>query len=312
MGWADEPWPIEHEQNDVEDCGWVLFSESKDMLNLAWTELAIEPLQVFTKPDPSGPDDPVPFWNERDSSSGGGSAVPRERLGVPPVRIEDIGVGELKDMVQDWIDWDYQHIREEPRYLRDRWVRPISYIIDEVRDPPLEEYERLRRLSRPPKKPPTPPSSNGYSDEKLGTAHEANPWKANIKVQQAELVNKYGLQDHPFRLTKVFRNTEESLYDSSHVGGGSAKLVERYGFKYHKGKAAVHPCKYKGRAQLRRNRFLSYMCSSYRLSTVSEEDPSDQNCGLGQLTFGEHYEIHGHESPVILKFLLETGEGRSL
>ena len=164
VGWADEPWPIEHEQNDVEDCGWVLFSESKDMLNLAWTELAIEPLQVFTKPDPSGPDDPVPFWNERDSSSGGGSAVPRERLGVPPVRIEDIGAGELKDMVQDWIDWDYQHIRQEPRYLRDRWVRPISYIIDEVRDPPLEEYERLRRLPGHRKKPPTPLAPRRTSD----------------------------------------------------------------------------------------------------------------------------------------------------
>ena len=54
-GWPDEPWPIEHEQNDVEDCGWELFSESKDMLNLTWTELAIESLQVFTEPDPSGP-----------------------------------------------------------------------------------------------------------------------------------------------------------------------------------------------------------------------------------------------------------------
>ena len=49
---------------------------------------------------------------------------------------------------------------------------------------------------------------------------------------------------------------------------------------------------------------------------LSSEDrargPDDQNCGLGQLTVGEHYEIHGHESPVILKFLLERlqKEGR--
>ena len=82
-GWPDEPWPIEHEQNDVKDCGWELFSESKDMLNLTWTELAIESLRAFTEPDPSGPDDPAPFWNERDSSSGEGSAVSREGLEGP-------------------------------------------------------------------------------------------------------------------------------------------------------------------------------------------------------------------------------------
>ena len=34
------------------------------MLNLAWTELATESLQVLTGPDPGGPGDPAPFRNE--------------------------------------------------------------------------------------------------------------------------------------------------------------------------------------------------------------------------------------------------------
>ena len=62
-----------------------------------------------------------------------------------------------------------------------------------------------------------------------------------------------------------------------------------------------------GQVQLKRNRFLSYMCTSYRLSTVLE-DPDDQSCGSGLLTFGEQYEIHEHKSPVILKFLQERRE----
>ena len=31
--WPDEPWPIERKQS-ITDCGWVVFSEPKDMLNL--------------------------------------------------------------------------------------------------------------------------------------------------------------------------------------------------------------------------------------------------------------------------------------
>ena len=72
----------------------------------------------------------------------------------------------------------------------------------------------------------------------------------------------------------------------------------------HKRKAAVHQYKYKDRVQLRRNGFLSYMRSSYRLGAMCE-DPNNQSCALGPLTFGECYEIHGHNSPVILKFLQE-------
>ena len=68
-------------------------------------------------------------------------------------------------------------------------------------------------------------------------------------------------------------------------------------------KSGIHPCKHKDRAQLR-NRFLSFMCSSYRLNTV-REGSDDQSCWLGQLlTFGECYEIHSDKSPLTLKFLL--------
>ena len=42
VGWPDDSWPIEREQNVVEDCGRELFSESKDVLSFAWTELAVE------------------------------------------------------------------------------------------------------------------------------------------------------------------------------------------------------------------------------------------------------------------------------
>ena len=49
-------------------------------------------------------------------------------LEVPLVRIEEIGVGELKDMIQEWIDWENQHIREVPRFLRNRWPRRITFI----------------------------------------------------------------------------------------------------------------------------------------------------------------------------------------
>ena len=50
--------------------------------------------------------------------------------------IGGIGIGGLEDMVHDLIDWESQHIREVPRFLRDRWLRSISFIMDEVRDPP--------------------------------------------------------------------------------------------------------------------------------------------------------------------------------
>ena len=72
---------LDHEKDVVEDRGWELFSESNDIHNLAWTALAVESLQVLTEPDPSEPEDPAPFWNERDSSSGGGPSVSRMGLG---------------------------------------------------------------------------------------------------------------------------------------------------------------------------------------------------------------------------------------
>ena len=71
------------------------------------------------------------------------------------------------------------------------------------------------------------------------------------------------------------------------------------------------PVQVQGQVQLRRNWFLSYMRTSYRLSTVLE-DPDDQNCGSGRLTFGEQYEIHEHKSPVILEFLQGRLEEKGL
>lgn len=79
--------------------------------------------------------------------------MPRKGLGVPLVRIGEVDVGELEDMVQDWIDRENQHIRGASIPRR-----------------PLEEYERLKRLPGPRKKTPTPPSSKEYYDERLGMA----------------------------------------------------------------------------------------------------------------------------------------------
>ena len=64
------------------------------------------------------------------------------------MKIEEIGVGELKDMIQEWIDWDYQHIREVPQYLRNRWLRCITFIIDEVRDHRLKN-PKVEEIARP-------------------------------------------------------------------------------------------------------------------------------------------------------------------
>ena len=197
-------------------------------------------------------------------------------------------------MVQDRIDRENQHIRGAS-----------------ISPGPLEEYERLRRFLGPRKKTPTPPSSKEYSDEELGTAYEASPWKENISAQQAELVNEYGLQGHHFRLTKVFRNTEESPYSGDHVGGGWSTLVDRYGFRYHKREAGVHPCKYKDRAQLRKNRFLPYMCSSYRLGTV-REDPDDQFAGQDSYHSGSTVKSMTHIPSHFQISARETEEGRSL
>lgn len=71
---------------------------------------------------------------------------------------------------------------------------------------------------------------------------------------------QYSLQGHHFRLTIVFRSAEESCTTAAtSVGAGPGSL--------------------------RRNQFLSFMCSSYRLSTV-HEDPNDQSCESRPLNFG--------------------------
>ena len=69
------------------------------------------------------------------------------------------------------------------------------------------------------------------------------------------------------------------------------------------------PVQVQGQGAVQEEPVFSYMCSSYRLSTVLE-DSDDQSCGSGRLTFGEpeQYAIHEHKSPVILKFLQERLE----
>ena len=49
-------------------------------------------------------------------------------LEVPLVRREGVGVAKLKDMIQEWIDWDNQHNREVPRFLWNHWPRRITFI----------------------------------------------------------------------------------------------------------------------------------------------------------------------------------------
>ena len=123
-------------------------------------------------------------------------------------------------------------------------------------------------------------------------------------------MNKYGLQDHRFLFTKVFHNTEESLYNSGRVGGGcpcSSRGMDSGTTREMRPSTRAST----RRGQLKRDQFLSYMCTSYRLSTVLE-DPDDQSCGSGQLTFGEQYEIHERKSPVILKFLQRRLEEEGL
>ena len=111
-------------------------------------------------------------------------------------------------------------------------------------------------------------------------------------------MNKYGLQDHHFLFTKVFRNTEESLYNSGRGGGGCSSSSRGTDSGTPSTRASIRTGRSSGGTG------FSRMCSSYRLSTVLE-DPDDQSCGSGRLTFGEQYEIHKHKSPVILKFLQE-------
>ena len=69
------------------------------------------------------------FWNVNGIRPPVGLTVSWKGLEVPLVRIEEIGVGGLKDMIQEWIDWENQHIREVPRFLPNSWPRRITSIV---------------------------------------------------------------------------------------------------------------------------------------------------------------------------------------
>ena len=110
-----------------------------------------------------------------------GLTVSWKGLEVPLVRIEEIGVGELKDMIQEWIDWENQHNREVPRFLRSHWPRRITFIAT-TSEITACRIRKAEGIARPSEVASNSPSSKEYSGEERGT-DEANPRKKNIGVQ---------------------------------------------------------------------------------------------------------------------------------
>ena len=80
--------------------------------------------------------------------------------------IDEIGVGELKDMVQGEIDWENLHIRKVPRFLRDHWLLRTPLTLNEVGIPTCGIHN-AEKIARPTEEPATPSISKEYSDEEL-------------------------------------------------------------------------------------------------------------------------------------------------